>query len=454
MKTSICSPCGILGYGFPEDSFNKALNFNLDAIVVDAGSTDAGPHKLGKGVAIVSRTALKKDLWLILNACRNKGIPCLIGSAGGAGAKVHVEWTLDVIAEICSEIAWNPKVQVIWADISKKEVKKALAENRIEKMSPNVPDIDDLSLAETNGIVAQMGHEPIVEALKLKADIVVCGRAFDPAPFAAVCIAKGQDKGLAYHMGKILECGALCCDPGTAKDCIVGTLYDNHFVIESVNPKRRCTPVSIAAHTFYEKDHPYLLKGPGMKLDLSNCHYRALSEYAVEVKGSRYMEEPYTIKLEGARRVAFRTFVIAGIRDPLLISCIDEVEEDIVKGLKEYYKDIDPNSYKVNFYHYGINAVMGDLETNKSLPHEVGLLFEVVADTQDLANTLCATLRSSYLHYGYEGRKATAGNLAFPFAPSDIPFGEVYEFSFYHIMHIKNPLEFFRVERWYANGKA
>lgn len=68
--------------------------------------------------------------------------------------------------------------------------------------------------------------------------------------------------------------------------------------------------------------------------------------------------------------------------------------------------------------------------------HEVGVLFEVIADTQELANVICSTLRSTFLHYGYPGRKATAGNLAFPFAPSDIPFGPVYEFSVYHLMEI------------------
>lgn len=71
-------------------------------------------------------------------------------------------------------------------------------------------------------------------------------------------------------------------------------------------------------------------------------------------------------------------------------------------------------------------------------------MFEVVAKTQELANSICATVRSTFLHYGYEGRKSTAGNLAFPFAPSDIEFGPVYEFSVYHLMEMKNNA--FRIE--------
>ena len=46
-QLKILSPCGILGYGFPVKSFMKGMEDNPDAVVVDAGSTDAGPHKLG-----------------------------------------------------------------------------------------------------------------------------------------------------------------------------------------------------------------------------------------------------------------------------------------------------------------------------------------------------------------------------------------------------------------------
>ncbi|WP_409347453.1 acyclic terpene utilization AtuA family protein [Paenibacillus glucanolyticus] len=47
-----------------------------------------------------------------------------------------------------------------------------------------------------------------MEALKQGVDIIVCGRAYDPSPFAAIGIYHGKDPGLSYHLGKILECGA------------------------------------------------------------------------------------------------------------------------------------------------------------------------------------------------------------------------------------------------------
>ena len=65
---------------------------------------------------------------------------------------------------------------------------------------------------------------------------------------------------------------------------------------------------------------------------------------------------------------------------------------------------------------------------------------------RETADAICASTRSCYLHYGYPGRKSTAGNLAFPFAPSDVSFGAVYAFSVYHLMAVHDPTEFFPAE--------
>ena len=446
MNTTILSPCGILGYGFPEYSFRTAIAQKPDAIVVDAGSTDAGPHKLGAGTAIVSRMACKKDLKLLMEGAKELSIPLVIGSAGGSGAKKHVNWTLDIIEELAHEMNWKAKLAVIWADIPKDAIFAENERGGVTKMSPNVPDITKESLDATNGVVAQMGVEPIVKALEGGAQIIVCGRAYDPAPFAAVAIHRGHDAALGFHLGKILECGTLCAEPGTAKDCMLGMLDDKGFEVWPADSHRKCTPVTVAAHTFYEKDHPYILKGPGIVLNLEKCTFTDMGEGRVRVEGSQLENVPYTIKLEGARLRAYRTFVLAGIRDPLLISCLDEVEAEVRRQVKAYYAEIDENEYQINFYHYGINAVMGDLEPDMTLPHEVGLMFEVLAKSQDIANAICATVRSSYLHFGYPGRKSTAGNLAFPFAPSDVSFGAVYMFSVYHLMKVDDPCSMFPIE--------
>ena len=446
----ILSPCGILGYGFPIDSFLKGIEEKPDAIVVDAGSTDAGPHKLGAGVAIVSRRAAKKDLSYLVKGSISLNIPLLIGSAGGSGAKKHVLWTMEILNEILKEIkAERTKVSLIWADIPKKAILKKMKEGKVEPLGKTAPVLTPKTLDETNGVVAQMGVEPILKALETGAQIIVCGRAYDPSPFAAVGIKAGFSPALAYHMGKILECGALCCEPGTTKDCMIGELFEDYFEVYSPNPIRKCTTVSVAAHTFYEKEHPYLLHGPGIIQDLSQCEFTQINERKVRVTGSKLVATtPYCIKLEGAKQSAFRTFVIAGVRDPLLIGQIEEVEELVKESVKKQYKEIEPESYTISFYNYGKNGVMGELEPINKPSYELGIMFEVLAKTQETASAICASTRSTFLHYGYEGRKSTAGNLAFPFAPSDVEFGPVYEFSVYHLMEIDDPCEFFPIEKW------
>lgn len=454
-KVKILAPCGILGYGFPVESFEQGMRDNPDAIIVDAGSTDAGPHKLGAGVAIVSRQACKKDLQRLVRASLSQKIPLIIGSAGGSGARKHTEWTIEIINEILEEDESSAKIEVIWADIPNERVKQAIMDDEIRPMGTNIGKLTEELVQETNGIVAQMGAEPIIAALKGNPDIIICGRAYDPSPFAAFGIYRGFDEALSYHLGKILECGALCAVPGTAKDCIMGVLEDDSFSVYPTNPIRKCTVTSVAAHTFYEKDHPYILHGPGIVLNLENSNFIQQDERTVKVTGSTIQStEKYYIKLEGARKVAYRTFVIGGIRDPLLLANLENIEKEVEESVREYFNEIDKADFNINFINYGLNGVMGELEPDMSTPKEVGVVFEVTAKTQDMASAICSSIRSSFMHYGYEGRKSTSGNLALPFAPSDIDFGPVYEFSVYHLMEVKDGMEMFSMESYEVkNGK-
>jgi len=442
----ILSPCGILGYGYPKKSFENGLKKNPHLIAVDAGSTDAGPHKLGAGEGIVSRQAAKKDLLNMLMAGFERNIPVIIGSAGGSGGKPHVEWTMNVIEEIVRENNLCFKTAVISADISKELILGKMDEGKVRPLGP-VPELTKEVLDKTANIVGQMGPEPIIEALKNGAQLIVAGRSYDPAVFAAFPIWKGFDPGLSYHLGKILECGALCAEPGTTKDCIMGYLCEDHFLVEPLNSERKCLKTSVAAHTLYEKDHPYHLLGPGMELDLSGCKFEQVSDNMVKISGSKMIKpEHYTVKLEGSARVAYRTLVIGGIRDPIMISHIEDIKCSIIDQVAAYFDEIPRDQYQIIFHIYGKNGVMGEREPIKTVGHELGIVMEVVAKTQELANTICASARSTLMHFPYEGRKATAGNIALLYSPSDIVFGPVYKFTVYHLVDVDDPCELFDIE--------
>lgn len=439
-EIKILSPTAILGYGFPLASFEAGLAQNPDYIAVDAGSTDPGPYYLGAGISFTDREAVKRDLKLMLVEGKRRGIPVLVGTAGGSGANAHLKWNEEIVAEIATEEGLKLKVALIEAEIPREIVLKEFEAGKIEPLPPG-PKITRKPIEDTQRIVAQMGIEPIMAALDHDPDLVLAGRAFDPTVFAGPCIRKDFPAGLALHMGKILECAAIAATPGSGSDCMMGTLTRDSFVLEALNPKRKCTVTSVAAHTLYEKSNPYTLYGPGGIIDLKAAKFEQIDERRVKVSGSEFIPgEEYTIKLEGARCIGYRTISVAGTRDPIMISQIDDILVEIKQMAKDNFSRINPEDYKILFAIYGKDGVMGALEPETGVrSHELGIIIEVVAKTQKMAGTLCSFARSSLLHYGYPGRIATAGNLAFRYSPSDIPAGEVYEFSLYHIMKVDDP---------------
>ena len=148
----VLSPVGMLGYGFPAESFQKGLEKKPHVIAADAGSTDAGPHKLGAGVGIVSKEATKKDLTLMLTAgCENK-IPVIIGSAGGSGAEVHLNWTSEIVKEIAKEKNLHFKMALIHAEVEKDYLQKKLAQGKIKPLGP-VPELTSKDIEEATRIV-------------------------------------------------------------------------------------------------------------------------------------------------------------------------------------------------------------------------------------------------------------------------------------------------------------
>lgn len=443
----VLSPTAILGYGFPEESFAEGLKRKPHVIAVDAGSTDPGPYYLGSGKSFTDRKAVYRDLKFMIKAGRELKIPVLIGSAGGAGAEPHLDWTLEIIKEIAREDKLGFRLAIVHGEIDKSNLIKDWGLGRISPLPPGGPlNLDDLR--QSTHIVGQMGVEPFIKALEANADVIVAGRAYDPAVFAAYAVWKGFDPGLAYHMGKILECAAIASVPGSGSDCMVGYLKDDHFLLEPLNPQRKCTVTSVAAHTLYEKSNPYLLPGPGGIIDLTGTKFEQYNENVVKVSGSRFIPSPaYRIKLEGAKRVGYRTVSIAGSRDPVFISKIDEIIEGVRNRVADNFSEIPATSYKLLFHLYGKNGVMGILEPEKDITtHELGIILEAVADTQDLADTLCSFARSTLLHYGYTGRLSTAGNLALLYSPSDFRAGEVYNFSVYHLLEVEDPCFLFQME--------
>ena len=102
-------------------------------------------------------------------------------------------------------------------------------------------------------------------------------------------------------------------------------------------------------------------------------------------------------------------------------------------------------TYRIIPHLYGKNGVMGELEPVKTPAHELCIIVEVAAATQSLATAICGKLRTSLMHAPYPGRIATAGNLASPFTPLEIPLGQACAFNVYHLMKVDSPTDLFPI---------
>ncbi|PCH44784.1 hypothetical protein WOLCODRAFT_139234 [Wolfiporia cocos MD-104 SS10] len=438
-EVRIIAPIGMLGYGYDAAAF---LGFcehrHPDAIICDSGSTDSGPQKLALGVTTCPREAYVRDLGPLLLAATKYKIPVLIGSCGGSGTNAQVDLFAEIIRELSDAHGYHLRVAKIYSEFDKDTVKSRIEQGKVGPCGP-VPPLTAEGVDETVVIVGQMGAEPYLAALSVEepVDIILGGRAYDPAPFAAVCLKRGINPGIAWHMGK-LECGGMCVEP--KQPLIFATIRKDSFDLEPVTDNSRCSVISVAAHTLYEKTRPDLLPGPGGVLNLKYSTYEQLTPRIVRVRGAIFEPRPYQVKLEGARIIGFRSIFVGGIRDPALISQIDSVLPLVEAFARTMNPAFTGDDCRIAFHIYGKNGVMGPLEPTKVHAHEICVLGEVLAPTQGVAHSVCNSLRVAMLHTPYPYQIATGGNLAGPLTPMETDLGEASEFSVYHLLDIADPV--------------
>lgn len=440
----ILGASGQLGYGIPTPAFEEGLRRKPDLIGCDMGSTDIGPHYLGSGSMAVSREGARRDLRKVLKAARSLDVPLIVGSAGSAGAAPHLARTVEIVREIAAEEGLRFRLATIPADVDREKAVSALRAGRVRAMEGMTP-LSEEAIAGSCHLVAQMGLEMIQDALLGGAEVIVAGRACDTGIFAALPILLGFPAGLSIHLAKIVECASLCCVPG-GRDTILATLDDDGFELESMNPARAATPVSVAAHSLYEQSDPFSIYEPSGRVDLSDVDYVAIDARRTRVSGARF--EPaatQTIKLEGARLAGERAILLCANADPPFIARRDAIFAGLEALVESLVCEDRPRDYRLFFHHYGVNGVMPH-GAPASLPGEIGILAECIAPDADRAMDVLRTTKQYLLHYGYEGRLSTAGNLAFPFTPPEIHVGPAYEFSVYHLMEVERQEDVFSVE--------
>lgn len=157
---TILTPNAMLGYGYrSEDFWYGVEHYKPAAIILDSGSTDGGPYKLGMNRMTCGREAYIRDLSPILEACFFHKIKVLIGSVGGDGSNSHVEEMLAIVEEIAATHGYSFRIATISTAISRDLIKQRIQRKKSHPCGP----IRDLVVEDVDNaveIVGQMGAEP------------------------------------------------------------------------------------------------------------------------------------------------------------------------------------------------------------------------------------------------------------------------------------------------------
>ena len=446
----IISATGILGSGFREETLKRAMRLEPHFIGADSGSTDPGPHYLGSGETLFSDSAYKRDLRLILLAAHAAKIPAIIGSACTSGSDPQLAKLVAIAREIAREEKLSFRLAAIHSEQDKAYLKRKFRDGKFTPLG-NAPELNEAVIDRSAHIVGMAGIEPFVEALEHGVQVIIAGRSSDTSIFSAMPVMRGFNPATVWHAAKILECGAACVVMRKYPDCMFATVRDDHFIVEPPNPDYRCDPASIASHNLYENATPYELVEPSGVLNTHAAKYEAISDRAVKVSGSTFTPAArYTIKLEGAELAGYQTILIGSVRDPIILRQFDAWIEGLTRAAKDrigavFGAEIE-RQYRLDVRVFGRNATMGALESDTRIGHEVGLLFQVTAETQALATALMKSVSHIAVHYPVPEWTGLITSIAYPYSPAEIPRGPSYRFNMNHVVEPATPLEMFRIE--------
>jgi hypothetical protein len=443
----ILVPSGMLGAGFGPDTITRGISLGADVIAVDGGSTDSGPYYLGAAVAKTTERAVRRDLRLLLAAASSARIPLVVGSCGTSGTDSGVNWVAGIVDDIRAADGLELTVAKIFSEQDAGGLIAQLERGRIHALPPSGP-LDAATLSTCVHIVGMMGHEPIEQALRAGADVVLAGRATDTAVSAAFPLMRGMPPGPTWHAAKIIECGGQCTtNPGSGG--VFARIDHGGFTVEPLAPDAACTPASVAAHMLYETVNPYMMREPGGTIAVADARYMAVDERTVRVEGSRF--EPtgqYTVKLEGAAVTGYETVSFTGIRDPQILRSIDAWAEFFDKTLTERVAsvlELAAGSWGSDLRLYGYNAILGELERVPAAPAEVGVMLLVTAQDQETATAISKLANPLLLHLPLPTMNYLP-SFAFATSPAHIDRGAAYEFVLNHVVDVDSPTGMFRLE--------
>lgn len=251
---------------------------------------------------------LEKRMEAVLPACRRQGIRIVtnMGAANPLGA-------LSAVRETASRLGVRGlKLSAVIGD----DVPDLIRQHNPVVLETGEP-VSQLGdrLVSAN---AYLGAEPVIEALRKGADVVITGRVADPSLFLAPLMFEfgwradeWDSLGKGTVVGHLLECagqvtGGYFADPGT-KDVpdlarlgfpIAEVSADGSALITKVpGSGGRVTPASCKEQLLYEIHNPSEYITPDVVADFTGVTIRASGEDAVTIRGGRGRPRTDTLKV-------------------------------------------------------------------------------------------------------------------------------------------------------------
>jgi hypothetical protein len=133
----------------------------------------------------------------------------------------------------------------------------------------------------------------------------------------------------------------------------------------------------------------------------------------------------------------------------LIIGQLDSWLEGLGQSLRERLASTvgAEAPYSITTRVYGRDGVMGPREPRPQVEgHEVLILWDVLAESQELAHSVAASLSHMAVHYPIPEWHGLISGVAFPFAPSEVDRGPVYEFNLACLAEPESPTALFPME--------
>lgn len=439
----IICPNGHLGFApLKVESFRLGVAAKPDYIAADSGSDDIGPVPLGTDTCASPAAWQEHDLEHMLLAARELDVPMLIGSAGDTGTNSRVDMYVEMIRKIARRHDLPPfRIGWFYSEVDRELVRTQIRSGTAVAGLDARPDLTEDELDATTRVVAMAGVHPFVELLKQECDVIIGGRSSDSAIFAAPALYHGFPEAQAYYLGKVLECASFCAEPYGAKETVLGEITEDWVEVTAMHPGQRCTVASVAGHAMYERSNPYHEYVAGGMLDMTDCHYRQVSEKTTRVTGMRFV--PATelrVKLEGSGKVGERFVGMAGIRDPYTIANVDEV---IAWSRAQVIERFGPDGWELHYNVFGRDGIMGPLEPLRDKPgHELLVVVQGLAPTREMAEEVTMTGTRQLFYARLPDVKGTAGGVSFVL-DEVLPASPAHRWTLNHTMRIDDPLSLF-----------